>query len=94
MEDVYNKAIQYLNGKYGYKRIRKTIAFDKKYWGAPNNTKRKELEDNATDRDYITAWNQPTDHDGKMIELLIKQYHYGEAPKKELESVLTRLGVE
>lgn len=91
--DCYNDGVRYLKEKYGVKRsFSTTSSFGEKLRKAKNKKERQEILASATDNDYITTPNPATDHDGKVIELLLDQYYHGRSVRYELHNKLVSLG--
>jgi hypothetical protein len=82
MLDTYNAGVVYLKEKLGVKEITPT-------------TKRENGKMVITSRNYVYRRENivpySTEH---SIELLLGQYYYGSAPKRELSDLLTSLGIE
>jgi len=93
MRNCYNEAINYLKNKYGFKRTGLTSKAQEKLSKARNKKERKEIEDSFTERDYQIKINSITEKDDEFIMLLIQQYYYGNAPKKELYNKLIQMGI-
>jgi hypothetical protein len=93
--ESYNIAVKYLREKYGYRRSGLVESARKRLDKAKNKKERKEIDDELTDDDYILIHNPipDDDRDGKEIELLLSQYHYGYTVRFELYNKLCELGV-
>ena len=84
MSNSYNNALKYLRDKYGYKRQCLTEKSSSKLMKARNKTDRTAIENSFTDRNYILKINSVTNPQDRNILLLLNQYQYGIAARKEL----------
>lgn len=80
MYNCYNEAVRYLQDKYGT-----TIVVT----GSPFYFRGKAPKQGTT----TTFKNVECDDDDNEIKLLIKQYHFGIAPQKELYFKLVYMGI-
>ena len=94
VNESYNIAIKYLQEKYGYRKFG-LVESAKKRLNHVTKKKRKEIEAELTDDDYILVHNPipDDDKDGIEIQLLLSQYHYGYNVRFELYNKLCQLGV-
>ena len=97
MYNCWNEAVKYLGDKYGTRKSY-TVKFAKRVALCTSRAKRKELEAQATDRDIIKAMPNMNDAKGLTLDdaevyMLLGQYNYGIAPKKELYNKLVSLNV-
>jgi len=93
--DSYTIGYSYLKNKYGYKGIVYTSAFREKLHKTYSVKARRELEANATEKDYHT-FLKPIDKDNfddRCIELLLGQYYYGYTIRFELFDKLCSMGI-
>lgn len=97
MNDAYNIAFKYLISKYPINRGY-TPSFQNKLSKAPNKKARKELLDNIKPNNFLVLICYdiiPDNTDDKVLSLLLKQYNCcSNAPKIELELLLTRMGIQ
>jgi hypothetical protein len=87
----YNIAFNYLGNKYGFTRVELIPSVREKLRRARNKKEEKEIESKITEEDYphrINHDNIPEIGSDRTIYLLLTQYYYGSAPKKELEVLL------
>jgi len=85
--DTYNTAYNYLKNKYGVQVKGFTNKFESKLRMLPSK-QQKEAIKNATDKDKDLILNPVTDQEDKIIEILLNQFYYGQAPKNELKQIL------
>jgi len=93
MYECYNEAYAYLKAKYGYTRLRLSCSAEHRLKAARNIKERKEIESSFTDNDYQLRLNDITGLDDIQIEILMKQYYYGIAAKKDLYNTLLSRGI-
>jgi len=93
MYNCYNEAYAYLKAKYGVTRLGLTCSAMQRLTRARNAKERKEIESSFTDNDYQLRLNNITGLDDIQIEILMKQYYYGIAAKKDLYNTLIDRGI-
>jgi hypothetical protein len=95
---MYNIAVKYLIDKYKDQCLRKhTPSFQERLAKSVNRKETRYILDNITESDwvYILPKNLVTDDvTDQAIFLLLGQYYYGIAAKKDLEVILSQLNLE